>query len=185
MKDKEIIERLKNGDESGLKHLYRHQKMIKSWINKNNGNGEDAEDLFQNAILVFYKKVMSGDYEYKSKISTYLFSICQRQWLNELNRRKSKEQTTEDFMKFDKGVYEKPMEDGSNEKLIGYITEQLNKLGEPCKSLLEASIYLQVSMKDIASKYNYKNAHSARQQKLRCLQRLRGGMNNGIIQQLR
>ncbi|MEO1031030.1 MAG: hypothetical protein AAFX55_06480, partial [Bacteroidota bacterium] len=77
-----------------------------------------------------------------------------------------------------------PVDQSSNEPLLKYIVKALKELGEPCKSLLEASIYLQMSMKDIAEKYNYKNERSARQQKFRCLERLRGSMDNGIIQQL-
>ncbi|WP_422103819.1 RNA polymerase sigma factor [Winogradskyella sp.] len=184
MKDKEIIERLKTGDESGLKYLYQYQNKITAYVIKNNGNEADAKDLFQDAIIVFYKNVMSGNYQQKSKISTYLFSICQRQWLNQLNRRKSKVQTTSDFIKYEKGEQTESRDESSNEGLLSYIVKALKELGEPCKSLLEASIYLQMSMKDIAQKYNYKNAHSVRQQKLRCLKRLRGGMDNRIIQQL-
>ncbi|QCX38345.1 sigma-70 family RNA polymerase sigma factor [Aureibaculum algae] len=187
MTDQEIIIQLKKGNESCLKHLYVHLDMVKGWVNNNNGNDDDAFDIFQEAMMVFYKNLISGKYESSSKISTYLFGICKRQWLNQLNRRLKYEKPSDIITSTeDKG------DDGfeieftiGRESLKNYINKALDKLGEPCKELLEKSIFLKLRMKELAEMFDYSSAHSARQQKLRCIKRLRGYMSYELIIKLK
>lgn len=188
MSDQEIIHQLKEGNESSLKHLYQHLDMVKSWVLKNNGNDEDALDIFQEAMIVFYKNLMNGTYQQKSKISTYLFSICKRQWLNQLNRRLKYEQPNSNYEQLDSASAVDSFEieiTNAGPTLKRYINKALENLGEPCKSLIEASVYLKLKMQVIAEKFKYADAHSARQQKLRCLKRLRKEVSYETIIKLR
>ncbi|XLS29597.1 RNA polymerase sigma factor [Flavobacteriaceae bacterium M23B6Z8] len=174
MTDQMIITQLEKGNEVYLKYLYEHLDMVKSWVLQNNGNEEDALDVFQEAIIVFYRKIKGGSYEAKSKISTYLFSICKRQWYNQLNRRLKYEKPNGSVYSIDKR-----QEDFDPEithrfpTLKKYMEKALDKLGEPCKSLLFASVCSKLKMQEIAVQFNYADAHSARQQKLRCMKKLR------------
>ncbi|MCB0460193.1 MAG: sigma-70 family RNA polymerase sigma factor [Flavobacteriaceae bacterium] len=179
MTDQEIIFQLKKGNESYLKYLYEHLEMVKAWVKKNNGNDEDALDVFQEAMIVFYKNIMTGQYEATSKISTYLFGICKRQWLNQLNRRLKYERASEIIHSEEAASYESfeiELTRG-RERLKDYINRALDKLGEPCRSLLEKSIFFKMKMQEIAKVFNYSSAHSARQQKLRCLKKMRSYMS--------
>tara|TARA_E500000318_G_C3569422_1_gene217153 strand:- start:9110 stop:9580 length:471 start_codon:yes stop_codon:yes gene_type:complete len=156
--------------------------MVKSWVEQNNGNEDDALDVFQEAIIVFYKNVMAGNYELRSKISTYLFEISKRQWLNQLNRRKKYENRQSEV-----GIYESinPEITRKGPNLREYLEKALAKVGEPCKSVLEATIFLGMRMEDIAERFNYSSARSASQQKLRCLQKLRGEVSYDVIIRLK
>ena len=49
----------------------------------------------------------------------------------------------------------------------------LNKIGEPCKSLLEAYYLQKKSMPEIADFFGYTNADNAKTQKYKCLVRLK------------
>ena len=186
MSDQEIISQLKKGNEIYLKHLYQHLDMIKAWVLKNNGNEDDALDVFQEALIVFYKNLIGNTYEAKSKISTYLFAICKRQWYNQLNRRLKYEhpdiQWNENRDVDD--AFEIEMTH-AGPTLKKYINKALDALGDPCKSLLEASIYLKLKMQEIADQFGYADAHSARQQKLRCLKRLRKDISYEVVIRLR
>ena len=182
MTDQEIIYQLKKGDESSLKHLYVHLDKVKGWVRQNNGNDEDALDLFQEAIIVFYRKVMADEYELNAKISTYLFGIARNQWLNQLNRRKRFEKTGSSEAALEKEFEEDLIEmTRRGPTLKKYLKEALEQLGDPCKSLLEASIVLGMKMEEIAKKFNYADARSASQQKLRCLKRLRSRLSYDVI----
>ncbi len=175
MTDQEIIKQLKKGNESCLKYLYRHINMVKSLILKNNGSEDDALDIFQEAIIVFYKNVMSGEYELKGKISSYLYEVSRRLWLNQLNRRKKYENPNSDANLIEQ--VDEINEKTESKALQEYIRNALEKLGEPCKSLLEAAVFLSMKMEDIAERFNYSGARSASQQKLRCLKKLREGIS--------
>lgn len=175
MTDQEIIHQLKKGNETCLKHLYQHLGMIKSLVLKNNGNEDDALDIFQEAVIVFYKKVISGDFELRSKISSYLYEVSRRLWLNQLNRRKKHE--VSNYTSFLSDQADENNEQQNPLALQNYIGNALEKLGEPCKSLLKAAIFLSMKMEDIAEKFNYSGARSASQQKLRCLKKLRDSIS--------
>ena len=88
MKDDQIIEQLKLGNHTVFKHLYNHYGIVENYILKNSGNKEDAKDIFQNALIIFYKKAISSEFELTSKISTYIFAIAQNLWLKKLRDNK-------------------------------------------------------------------------------------------------
>ena len=49
----------------------------------------------------------------------------------------------------------------------------ISSLGEPCKSLIEAFYIQKRSMQDIANQFGYTNADNAKNQKYKCLMRLK------------
>ena len=49
----------------------------------------------------------------------------------------------------------------------------INHLGEPCKSLLEAYYLQKQTMQTIATSFGYTNADNAKNQKYKCLMRLK------------
>ena len=51
--------------------------------------------------------------------------------------------------------------------------KSLLSLGEPCKSLIEAYYLQKKSMTDIAGSFGYTNADNAKNQKYKCLMRLK------------
>jgi hypothetical protein len=50
-------------------------------------------------------------------------------------------------------------------------------LGDPCKELLECFYYKNLSWSEIASRLGYSSAASARNQKYKCLERIRKAVN--------
>jgi hypothetical protein len=49
----------------------------------------------------------------------------------------------------------------------------LDSLGEPCRSILEDFYIAELNMEDIRVKFGYTNADNAKNQKYKCLQRLK------------
>jgi len=115
-----------------------------------------------------------------------LFEISKRQWLNQLNRRKKYENRQSEI-----GISQEGHESIDPEitrkgpNLREYLEKALAKVGDPCKSVLEATIFLGMRMEDIAERFNYSSARSASQQKLRCLQKLRGEVSYDVIIRLK
>jgi hypothetical protein len=58
-------------------------------------------------------------------------------------------------------------------KQIEMMHEALLKIGEPCKSLLEAYYFNKQQMQEIAFQFGYTNADNAKNQKYKCLIRLK------------
>jgi len=49
----------------------------------------------------------------------------------------------------------------------------MNSLGEPCKSLLEGYYLKKMGMQELAREFGYTNADNAKNQKYKCLMRLK------------
>ena len=108
----------------------------------------------------------------------YLLQTCKQQWYNELYRKK---RGGGDITFDEAGVLQD--RDPSIQEILEQVEfeEQLyrylDRLGEPCRTLL--LLWADgLSFEEIAQKMGYQNANSARQQKHRCIERLRGIMND-------
>src|SRR6187549_2153736 len=89
MNEKETFERICKGDEKALEFLYKkYYRMMTKLVITNSGTEEEARDVYQDALIVFWQKATSGNLVLTSKISTYVYSICQNLWRKELDRKK-------------------------------------------------------------------------------------------------
>ena len=147
--------------------------MVLHLVLSNNGNEDDAKDIFQESVIVLYNKVKSGGFELNSKLKTFLYSVCRRLWLKRLNQ-KSRNVTTElkdfeDFQAVEQDI------DYHHEKDAQFkqMEKSLIQLGEPCKTIIEDYYLQNRSMQDISEKFGYTNADNAKTQKYKCLQRLK------------
>ncbi|MCC5929407.1 MAG: sigma-70 family RNA polymerase sigma factor [Cyclobacteriaceae bacterium] len=164
MRDSEIIAKISQGDEKALEYLYRkYFSMMKRSILKNNGTEDEAKDIFQDALIVFWQKVTSGNLVLSSKISTYLYSICQNLWRKELDRKKrlsNEEKDEEVYIKNDE------------EERLKIVTDCINQLGDTCKKLLTYHYFDGLPMSEIADKLGFSNTDTAKTKKYKCKQRL-------------
>ncbi len=155
-----------------LKDLYvRNFPIIQNFINKNSGNDEDAADVFQNAVLAFYKKVRLGNFQLNCAIQTYLYSICRNLWLDQLRAQK-KQQTLVSELKAVAVEVEtsEPIEPDSR---IGLVAKLMGQLGEDCKKILGLFYFDRMRMKEIAKEMGYANEKVAKNLKGRCMKKLR------------
>lgn len=174
--DSELLEGLANGNTEAIDTFYRlYHPILLKWMLSRGGLEVDAEDVFQEALLVVYEKAKSEAFCLTCKLSTYLFSISKRLWFkklqqnsqlvfkDELSDSEAEKNTTDDDLKLS---WEK-------EQKYLQLEQALNKIGEPCKSLLKAFYEDQKNMQDLALQFNYTNAENAKTQKYKCLTRLR------------
>ena len=88
--DREIIVGLKSGESYAVKYLAKEfLPVISYFISKNNGNEEDAKDVFQDALFIIIEKIHNNDFILQGALSTYLFAICKHLWLIELDKQKA------------------------------------------------------------------------------------------------
>src|SRR6187402_2775925 len=129
MSDEEVIAKIKKGDERALDFLYKkNYKMMTNLIVKNNGSEDEAKDVYQEALIVVWQKVLSPDFVLSSKISTYLYSICLNLWRKELER-KNRHTGEEEITKFE-------VNDIDRKERIEVVNKCINDLGETCRAIL-------------------------------------------------
>ncbi len=150
----------------------RHFNMIQSMIVNNSGYPDDARDIFQEAMIVLYEKARSGSFELNSQLKTYLYSVCRRLWLKRLNQMQRISPEVENLEETVPVEEELERHEQRNKDFL-VMEQSLNSLGEPCKSLLEAYYLGKKSMVEIAGDFGYTNADNAKNQKYKCLMRLK------------
>ncbi|MDX2195042.1 MAG: sigma-70 family RNA polymerase sigma factor [Cytophagales bacterium] len=164
LKDSDIIYKIRQGDESALDYLYKkNYKMMVNLILKNNGSEDEAKDIYQDALIIFWQKVKSEELVLTSKISTFLYSICQNLWRKELDRKNRYSKEEADV------AYSENYD--SNEK-IKIIHDCLNTLGDACKKILSYYYFDEMTMNDIAEIMGFANADTAKTKKYKCKQEL-------------
>ncbi|HQW92087.1 MAG TPA: sigma-70 family RNA polymerase sigma factor [Ferruginibacter sp.] len=171
--EKQLLEGLALKDGSVIEAIYRdNYPMIQSFILNNNGNSDEARDIFQEAMIVIYEKAVSGTFELNCLLKTYLYSVCRRLWLKrlqQLQRYVNLVENVEETVVVDEDL---EIHDKHNANFI-IMENAMNKIGEPCKSLLDAYYIQKKNMQEIAADFGYTNADNAKTQKYKCLVRLK------------
>ena len=171
--EQKLLEGLAHNDRKAIEAIYKqHYNMVQSLILSNSGYPDDARDIFQEAMIVLYEKVRAGSFELNCQLKTYLYSVCRRLWLKRLNQL---QKTSPEVDNLEETVpVEEELETHEQRNLDFLIMEKsMKNLGEPCKSLLEAYYLQKKNMVEIADNFGYTNADNAKNQKYKCLMRLK------------
>jgi len=171
--EKQLLQGLALNDRSIIEAIYRdNYPMVQAFILNNNGNSDEARDIFQEAMIVIFEKAVSGSFELNCQLKTYLYSVCRRLWLkrlHQLQRYSSLIENVEETI-----AVEEDLEIHEKHNADFLIMENaMSKMGEPCKSLLEAYYLQKKNMTEIAGNFGYTNADNAKNQKYKCLMRLK------------
>lgn len=164
--DVHILTNLKQQGSAALEEVYvRYRVEFIQWMCGRLGcEGELAKDIYQQTILTFYENVQSGKLStLTSQVKTYLFSIGRNKYY-EAVREKARQAKAKNW--------DEPAETFP-ESLLQQVENYLQQLGEPCRSLLMQFYFHKRSMEQLTELFAYKNIDTAKNQKYKCLERLR------------
>ena len=174
MNQEEIILKIKSGGQSELAVIYEEfRDEFLHWITREyRCSTDDGKDIYQMVILIFYDNVRQGKLQHLvSSVKTYLFGIGKNIARENLRKEKKfvpigqekwlrEHLTDEPSQHIDEGIFAKAK-------------SALEKLGQPCQRLIELFYYEKKSMPEITSALGYKNPETAKNQKCKCMARLR------------
>ena len=173
--DNELLQILRSdaAPDEAIRQLYRSQFGItKAYINQNNGSDEDAEDIFQEVVLVFIELVKKDKFRGESSISTFLYAITRNTWLNELKKRGRSKLRDEKFEKAKDNTEMDISHYMVNRELKTQLMRLIDSLGETCKKILLAFYYDNLAIKEILQNLQYENEQVVRNKKYKCLKQL-------------
>ncbi|GAB3917841.1 RNA polymerase sigma factor [Larkinella terrae] len=173
LSDDQLLAGLANGSDAVLEELYkRYFPMVMNLILNNSGTEDDAKDIYQETLIVLYEKVSRDSLELHCQLKTYLYSVSRRLWLKQLstrNRNGNSLWDTDERADVDDDLTDHEARD----RQFDLMADSLDRLGEPCRTLLEDFYIHHLSMQDITEKFGYTNADNAKTQKYKCLMRLK------------
>lgn len=186
--DQEILHAiLKGKDTEVIESLYATVlPKVKKHVCNNGGSLDDAYDVFQEAIMVFYKVVVSNRFDHeKYNIHGFLHTICKNQWINLVKKRINSQNRESKVEKVNP-------ESTALEEIISIerknaMNQLFDSLGDKCAEILTLFFHQQLSLKEIALKLGNMNEDAVKVKSHRCrkllTERIRG--NQPLIELLR
>lgn len=171
--DQRYINGLLHNDAVLIEELYsRFAGKVKGMILANNGNEEDAADIFQEALIDIYRKAAKGDFVLTCPFEALLIVICRNKWINQLQKKQRSGVTFNeaggytagtDSFKEAEAVYRQ------NERR-SLLERKFAELAEGCRELLKLS-WSGKSMETVAGALKVSYAY-ARKRKSECMGKL-------------
>jgi len=183
--ENELISGIRNHDSVVFEYVYHtYFPMIRGFVIHHHGTKEHAEDVFQEAMIIVYKKIRDEDLELTCKFGTYLYAICKNVWIQErkkyqLHNEKLRQQP---LVVNDPGPDEDPL---LQKHLTELFNKHFNELSKDCQKILAMSIHNH-TVEEIRDGMNYKDLHHAADRKYRCKKSLiKRIMNDPLFKRLK
>ena len=172
--DEAILEGLRLRSDYIINFIYKEFfPLIKFLVTENGGAGEDAEDIFQDGIIIIYNKISLNELRLTSSFKTYMYSVCRNLWLQKLSKRKAifdKLTDVEEYIDLPKDVlHEASIEETELHRIIQI---HFLSLADDCQKLLRLFIK-NIPLREIASMLGYKTEKYAKTRKYLCKEELK------------
>jgi RNA polymerase sigma factor (sigma-70 family) len=166
-----ILEGLKTSDSNVLEYVYKkYFPIVRFFVIKNSGTDEDAKDVFQEAIILIYKRLKDGSLDLTCAFKTYLYSVCRILWLRQLEKKKVRNEVVADnqvFIQLDEDIEGSAAE----QEQFRIYQKHFQLLHKDCQEILQLFLK-KVPLKEIAQKMNIKSDKYLKKRKYACKEAL-------------
>lgn len=142
--------------------------LVAKYIRRMGGSLEEAKDVFQDAMVVYYEKNPDVLMSVERSHQAYILGIAQNLWFRKFNNKK-RHVPLKESMNFLNQENGEGFISGKEHSLIQY----LEKAGKKCMDLLHAFYYEKKKLDSIAESFGYSGTRSATVQKYKCLEKVR------------
>lgn len=143
--------------------------LVQKTILKQMGNKEDAFDVFQEALIIFYRQVLSNTYQEKYKVFGFVYRVSLNLWINKIKRDK-RMQLVEDYTSIETAEYEAE----STTAIPSNFTQKLlQTIGDKCQEVLQYAVFTDIALEDLSTQLEYPTVSALKMQIQRCKQKLK------------
>lgn len=169
--DEILLDGLKAKTEKSIYDTYvQFYPTVEKYVVMNSGNAADAEDIFQDTVMVLLNYVCKDEFRLTCSMKTLVFAISRRLWLKQL-RNRSRNETLFELETEQKDFLTNWEEVEMSERRYNSLPQVLSRISVHCSGLLK-ELFLTGNIPD-----HYKNNHSMRNQKYKCLEQARKMMD--------
>jgi len=136
---------------------------VARYVSRMGGTIEEAQDIFQDTLVIYYEKVVSAEAEIIVSEKAYLLGISKKLWLQHF-KASSKNQPLDDL-----DMESVPDQQPASGRILHY----LKTAGKKCMDLLHAYYYDRLPATDVTVLFGYSGTHSATVAKYKCLEKVR------------
>lgn len=141
--DQRYLIGLVNNDAQIINEIYKKcAGKVKSFIVFNNGSTNDAEDIFQEALVDVYHQAKYKDLQLTCPFEPFLLLVCKRKWLNQLKKKSIIQVTNneDDLLHIGEDTFEQAEALEKQKEQSAIFLEAFEKLGERCQEIIRWSM---------------------------------------------
>jgi RNA polymerase sigma factor (sigma-70 family) len=163
--DTDYLKGIAENDYTVLQQIYNESlPEVAKYVKRNSGTFDDAKDVFQEGILVVFRKVQENTLQLTTSLHIYLFSVCRNIWLRKLKRKGNREVTVDEIMEL--GFEEDLDANFIKSQKWKLFNNKFKMLAEECRKVLQM-LFDGISGKEIASRMGYTEDY-AKRKKYKC-----------------
>lgn len=147
---------------------------VAKFVSKMNGSFDDAKDVFQDALVIYFEKTQQDNFLITTSAEAYILGIAKHLWARKFNRDRkqvSLERVSPEII---------PQEETASindQKLL----QLIESTGKKCLDLLRAFYYEKLSLRNIAQNFKFSSERSATVQKFKCVEKMRNTIQTKSI----
>jgi len=181
LSDAELLTKLKgpsaNEANRVLRHIYQtNYPTVRTYVLKNSGKQSDAEDVFQEAMTIFYKKINQETLVIQQNIGGYLYTTAKNLWLNRLRYQKVRQDNKQHVISQTDIPARSPEADFVENEKSQILRTVIAKLSEDCRKVLTHFYFDELKMKNVAKRMGLADEQAAKNKKYKCLKKLKSLM---------
>lgn len=172
--EKKIIQSIQTGANSvALNYLYDISlKKVRQYILKNNGTKEDANDVFQDAVIVLFNQIRFDKFNENHSIDAFIYSVSRNLWIDKVRRSKKFTSYDSNSEYLNHSNDSDHLEDLIQKEKSSAMQQVFKMLDEKCQKILTFVIYEKRTMKEIKDLMGYSSDDVAKTNHYRCKQYL-------------
>lgn len=170
MSNNYFLDALISGDSKKITLIFEKSfPTVKKFITQNKGTTEDAEDIFQKALLQITVRHKKKPIIITSNFEAYVFTVCKNLWRRELNKSK-KRVTNDNIFTLDNESFDNSIAMIEHERQELFLSK-LKALSENCRNILTL-FFARVPYSEIVEKSDYSSELTVRQRVFKCKKKL-------------
>lgn len=169
--NKVIIQGIRNQDKKVLRDIYQvYFPVIKRYILDNHGSEQDAKDVFQEGIIIIYRKIKEGNLNLTSSFKSYMYSVCRFIWIKELSKNKENAEKMDTYLEYE-GVPDITVDEYRKNEQYKLYQKHFKRLERDCQRLLQMFLD-KVPLKEIADNLGIDSHQYIKRKKYKCKEQL-------------
>jgi len=169
---KNIIQDLKGENTNAFGNLYKEYfPAVNRFIIHNKGNTEDAEDIFQDTMMVLLEKLRQDNFQLTASIKTYIMAISKNLWLKRLKNNRYETEFSETYT--NRFYEEISLAIESEKSYMDKLQNLLHKITKHCQGLIHDMFFKEKTVEEIQKNYGYSNKHTLQNQKYKCVEQIK------------
>lgn len=165
--ESDLLKGVLQNDSGILEYIYRiYYPTIRQHVYTNSGNDEDARDVFQETMIIFYRKAKDPEFRLTSSLKTYLYSIAKLVWMRHLKKKQLTITLSDTLLDNFRSEQEIISEIERNERLRVF-RQKFDELSSDCKRILKMFL-LKVPVREITRTMGYKSDQHTKNRRYRC-----------------